>query len=260
MNERVQHDLSMRLSIPVNFERLVSRPRLSSYLDLTDQNLEQAFELYAWNLRLSGATYQALAITEVALRNALDFQLRQWNRLQQHAEIQHHDTWLLDPAPLIARIVGKTLATARARAIVVASYRAPGTHPTHDDILANIPFGTWRYLLPTTSDPGKQRLWNEALQEAFPHLRGHPARLIRAVDGLHRLRNRIAHLEPIMQPDLLRPQQRNIRFVLACIDPELRDWTESISSLDDLIAAPTFQELFPSTSQPSPSATSGDGT
>lgn len=92
--------------------------------------------------------------------------------------------------------------------------------------------GTWRFILPGRHDAGKQRLWDEALLKAFPHLRRTPRELERAVEGVYHLRNRIAHLEPIINSNV--PAQLvNMRTVIGSIDPKLLSWftsTERISA------------------------------
>jgi hypothetical protein len=34
--------------------------------------------------------------------------------------------------------------------------------PGHPDVLAQLSFGTWRFLLPS-NDPGRELLWNQAI-------------------------------------------------------------------------------------------------
>jgi len=48
-------------------------------------------------------------------------------------------------------------------------------------------------LLPDR-DAGKQRLWNDALHAAFPGIQGDPRQLVQRIDGIYRLRNRVAHV------------------------------------------------------------------
>lgn len=89
-----------------------------------------------------------------------------------------------------------------------------------------MPFGTWRFLLPGR-DAGLQHLWRACLSPAFPHLQpafatyspwrdsaGTPIVLAEdlayAVTGLHLLRNRIAHLEPIHEVASLQQQFKHM--------------------------------------------------
>ncbi|MEU4646042.1 hypothetical protein [Nocardia fluminea] len=75
--------------------------RLATYSARCGNDPFLALELYKWNLHLSAAFQQVLAISEVALRNAIDQQLRTWNAYQPHhtrTGATHGADWLIDPA------------------------------------------------------------------------------------------------------------------------------------------------------------------
>ena len=204
----------------------ITEPRLGPYLADADGNEAKALTAYHRNLRVSGAVYEDLAIVEVALRNAMDAQLRLWNATQTDATgASLGPDWLLAPARLLQRLLRNDLA--KAAAITSGARRA---QPTHDDLLTHLTLGTWRYLLPD-ADPGKQYLWRAALSGAFPYLVGQPRRLTEAVTGIWLLRNRVAHLEPLTKTSALRRQVRNMRFVLRSIDPALELWLDAASRL-----------------------------
>jgi len=211
----------------------ITAPRLSTYLDKSAGDLASALKLYRHNLRLSGAIYEVLAITEVSLRNAMDSQLRLWNSTQTNRSTgQHHSAdWTLDPSPLMRRLAGADIRKAAYRAGIGRMSASP---PSHDDIVAQLSFGTWRFLLPD-GDQGKQYLWTASLRGAFPYLKNSDAGLISRVDGIHRLRNRVAHLEPVLGTALIRRQLRSIRFVLRSIQPDLTVWLDDTSRIGDVI-------------------------
>ncbi|THJ68345.1 hypothetical protein E8P82_00015 [Arthrobacter echini] len=215
-------------------QRQITPQRLAPYLAETG-TLSGAIQLYRWNTELSGAVYEALHVFEVFLRNAIDEQLCRWNAIQPDPDQGrlHSPDWLLDPAVLLSRIAGRDIPEARRRASRSTSRRPHGHRdPRHEDILAAMPLGTWRFLLPGRSDAGKQRIWDEALHEAFPHLTRTPVQLERAVDGVYRLRNRVAHLEPVINSNVP-AQLTNMRTVIGALDPRLLSWfssTERIST------------------------------
>lgn len=198
-------------------ERL-SPPRFAPYLAATHGNVKDGLRLYYWNVDLSGAVYESLHLFEVILRNAMDKQLCSWNAAQvddESGRSYEHD-WLLDPSPLLNRLAGRDIAKAKRHAhSATRAQREPG----HPDMLAQLSFGTWRYLLPD-NDPGRQLLWNQALCHAFPHLRGTSEGLVHSVNGVHKLRNRVAHLEPLLNSSLIRDRLAAMRTVLAAIDPD----------------------------------------
>jgi hypothetical protein len=91
--------------------------------------------------------------------------------------------------------------------------------------VAQTSLGTWRYLLPDR-DRGRQHLWVHAVSGAFPHLpacRSGPD-VTSAVDRVYRLRNRVAHLEPLLDVRRVRGQVESAYEVAGWIDPELRSW------------------------------------
>jgi len=172
-------------------ESLLSEKRLERYLTAMNGNQHGAVQLYRWGMAMSGAVHEALFTTEVVLRNAMDAQLRAWNATQKDATGRRHSSnWLVDPSKLLVRLVRRdslTEAHRRARQAVAAYHRPV----SHDDVLTQVSFGTWRFLLPDR-DPGRQLLWREALQAAFPHLAMPPAQFVACVDGIYKLRNRCA--------------------------------------------------------------------
>ena len=219
--------------IELILQHRISPERLAPYIRETP-TLHEAIRLYRWNIELSGAVYEALHVFEVVLRNALDKQLCSWNASQIDSDTgrSHSSDWLIDPSALLLRVAGRDIPDARRRALKSTTRRPQGQRdPMHADILAAMSLGTWRFILPGRHDAGKQRLWDEALHKAFPHLRRTPRELERAVEGVYHLRNRVAHLEPIINSNV-RAQLVNMRTVIGAIDPQLLSWftsTERIS-------------------------------
>ncbi|HZX04383.1 hypothetical protein [Kribbella sp.] len=201
----------------------ISGPRLSPYLTAMEGNVRRALSLYQWNVELSGSVYECLHRFEVILRNALDEQLRSWNALQRDRETgrTHSADWLLDPARLLGRLAGDDIRKAGRRA--QTALRGAGRPPGHPDVLAQLSFGTWRFLLPD-NDPGRQHLWNKALAAAFPRLSGAPSDLVDHVDHIYKLRNRVAHLEPLLNSGMVADRLDRMRTVLLAIDPALEAW------------------------------------
>ncbi|MGW6199307.1 hypothetical protein ACWF0M_24375 [Kribbella sp. NPDC055110] len=201
----------------------ISGPRLAPYLAATEGNVRRALALYQWSVELSGAVYECLHRFEVILRNALDEQLCRWNAVQRDRQTgrSHASDWLMDPARLLQRLAGDDIrkATRRAQTALRGAGRAPG----HPDVLAQLSFGTWRFLLPD-NDPGRQHLWSKALAAAFPSFTGTPSDLVDHVDNIYKLRNRVAHLEPLLNSSMVADRLTRMRTVLLAIDPALETW------------------------------------
>lgn len=210
------------------FDRIagsLSAPRLGPYLQAAQGSTRLGLQLYRWNIELSAAAYEVLHLTEITLRNALDEQLRPWNASQKHADktSAYGSEWLLDPSPLITRLSGTDISRARER---LSRTRPARTAVSHDDVLAALGLGTWRYLLPDR-DQGRRRLWSEALRFAFPHLGTTPRMLTTQVNTAYRLRNRIAHLEPIGKPAYVLASFNSMRAIIQAIDPVVDEWMTS---------------------------------
>ncbi|MEU1526452.1 hypothetical protein ABZ413_30075 [Nocardia rhamnosiphila] len=220
--------------------------RLATYTAHCGNDPFRALELYKWNLQLSASFQQVLAITEVALRNAIDEQLRTWNASQHHRTIAgatHSRDWLLDPARPLNSMTRDSRRTAEKHANEAKDNRDPG-HPrksatvTHDDLLAQITFGVWTKLLPTqdTKDQNyraRQILWRQALRHAFPHRPANdPDGIILAdrAGRLHGLRNRVSHMEPLLNVHITARHNDALRL-LGAISPEVRDWCAGMNTV-----------------------------
>lgn len=228
----------------------LSPARMTPYLACTSGD-RGAIELYRWNMALSGELHQSLALVEVVLRNAIDAQLCKWNCQQSPARgVLYDQEWVKQPAAPLWAILNpairgsrqrhSTYLTAHRRAEQDKDLRDP-THPrhglpvTHDDVVAHITFGAWNALLPKRYPNGKlgpagqKVLWNNAIEDAFPH---HPdAPVIKFwVDRLHHLRNRVAHLEPLISLDVP-GYHRTAARLLRAVDSDIGDWYAGTSNL-----------------------------
>ncbi len=199
--------------------------------------------LYRWNIEMTGALHESLGVVEVALRNTIDRQLQAWNPTRSRSTGQTYGpNWVENPAPPLLQLLRPvenprkwTYTSARDRAQKDADAR-DCTHPrarhapNHDDVVAHMTFGTWIHLLPRKKDnsvdgfgPGAQRgLWKHALKDAFPH-QPDPLVIHQWASRLHLLRNRVAHLEPLIDTDVMSYHKSAARLLRA-IDPVVGDW------------------------------------
>ncbi|MFH5209525.1 hypothetical protein ACHIPZ_15175 [Antrihabitans sp. NCIMB 15449] len=193
---------------------LLTRQRLSSYLNATNSDLDRAICLYEWNTEAAAGVLSLAAMTEVVVRNAMDVSLRRWSR-------RHHrmETWF-DHAPLDARGLAD-IADARSRAIK----RQPAE--IHGKVIAELSFGFWRYL---AGSRYLTSLWIPALRYSFPE--GHPDIGRRRKDVERRLqrlafvRNRAAHHEPIHQRKLIDDVADAVALA-AWVSPDAAAWIQA---------------------------------
>lgn len=201
-----------------NLAKTISAPRFQTYVTAAGGDTAKAEELYVANMRLSGAALEALHIFEVVLRNAVDQQLRTWNASNGGTE-----AWATAPVPLLRGVLDASGKLAQAKEAARSALKRK-RQPLHDDVLAQMSLGTWRYLMPSASDVAKQKLWDEALELAFPRLfevQRHT--LVEWISIVYDLRNRVAHFEPIYGRDL-HGKRRAMKSVVNAISKDARDW------------------------------------
>lgn len=159
---------------PWTLQGLLSPARMAPYLNAAGGSWEGALSLYDWNTSISAALFESLHYLEVGLRNALD------GAASEHLG----GDWLSSKALLGPR---------SRQAVVLAQGHAGGPDASHGKVIAELPFGFWWSLL---ADEYNRRLWQPALRHAFDG----PVRrrtLHAELDEMRRLRNRIAHHEPV---------------------------------------------------------------
>lgn len=194
----------------------LSRERLAKYLARTGGDARRALDLYAWNQEIGAALTVTVCQVEVCLRNQVARALADaygpaWHRVARfrhaHAAVQQE----LDKA----------------------ESRLKKASPSLPDIIAAADFNLWRELC----KPAYAGVfWAKRIPAAFPHLglagkeRDVLAELHRRVDLLLKLRNRIAHHEPIIGSSWERvgaklvDRHRDATELLAWMDADLAGW------------------------------------
>lgn len=210
--------------------RWLSRHRYEKYLSFASGNHDLAMQVYVWNAELSSAVLRDLAYVEVALRNAYDQQL----------SVAYPD-WATDPNPgWLLLESGTPRAREKQRRvnrqslpILQKAQRDVGTGATHGQVMARISFGFWQFL----SHPARETtLWTPYLHKAFPTT---PRRseVHKLAESTVRLRNRLAHLEPVASTrfDLVSHLEESNRL-FALLAPDAHDWIWNQSDVMQIIA------------------------
>lgn len=173
-------------------ERWLSAERLAPYLADCGGDIGRALDLYEWNARLGQVLMRDISHFEVALRNAYD-------RVMSEA---WEGCWLLDDAsparkPVMRRSKRGALDANRInrRTIDAVVDRLPSGAST-GSIVANLTLGFWVHL----SDRSREAvIWRTALYRAWP--RGTDRRKLQPrLEGILRVRNRVAHAERLFDP------------------------------------------------------------
>ncbi|WP_322747278.1 MULTISPECIES: hypothetical protein [unclassified Frankia] len=172
-------------------------------------------------MEISAAFHESLGLLEVVLRNALHDQLTVW-----HGQTGRRDHWYDDPVGILEAHRRHDIAATRVRLQREGKAVAPGR------IIAELSFGFWRYLLTRRYEA---TLWTPALRHAFPGLRPtRRASVYAPTNDLVRLRNRIAHHEPIHNRPLATLQD-DIFLVAGYIDPAVEAWIRGLSRVGNLL-------------------------
>lgn len=180
-------------------KRWLSAERLTPYLAACKDDIRRALELYEWNVALSQVLMRDISHFEVALRNAYDRVLSEIWAGSKH--------WLIDddsPArkPVMRKARQGELDANRInrRSIDAVVERLPHDTPS-GSIVANLTLGFWVHL----SDRSRETtIWRTGLYRAWP--KGtRRADLQRSLDGILRMRNRVAHSERLFNPARSQP-------------------------------------------------------
>ena len=211
----------MTISLAVRLA--LSPPRLSTYLHaLRDRppSLDRALELYVWNAQLSAALMTPISVCEVVIRNAVDDGLTALHGVNWP---WHHGFFL--SLPLEGR---KSLDAARNK---------PASTST-GKVIAELNFGFWEYMFTAPFDAA---LWTPHLARVLPNLPTMPVNMGRRhvrdeLFKLRRLRNRIAHHEPLLTLNV-QQTMNEIEALIALRCQDTAAWMAQTNNLAPLVAA-----------------------
>jgi hypothetical protein len=209
-----------------SFKDALSSPRIGTYEAATTgtPQLQSALALYAWNAQVSASMLAPLHFCEVIIRNAV----------ADAIAAAHGPQWpwnggflLSLPDPSIGYNPRKDLMSSRAG------------KTTTGKVIPELKFVFWQTMFTRRFDAC---LWMPHLRTILPHadtsktvaqLR---ARVYAELEQLRKLRNRIAHHEPIFKRNLADDLQR-VHDLIACRCPITAAWMTQNQQVQALIAA-----------------------
>lgn len=208
---------------------VISRPRLSRYLTAESENTRRALALYRWNAQISAAFMFPLQMCEVSTRNGII----------GGVERVYGPNWHTSPAferslpnpfgpPSGPRPFSPQAELKRARRGMSAAGK----------VVAELKFAFWIAMLTSRHDG---RLWTPWIKTEFPEFGTSPPsdcrnRLHVEMEEIRKLRNRIAHHEPIFGRDLVADYER-LRQVIAWRSQSAADWTHREQGVTELLAS-----------------------
>jgi hypothetical protein len=201
-----------------NLESSHSPERLAPYYALAGGNKEQGLKLYAWNSALSQALYTPLQALEVTLRNGISAKLQATYGAQWYE---------LNPGPALHYPLPDMLLKSR------TELGKRGIVADHGRVVAELNWGFWTGILAKRYEP----LWRSDLRSVF-HSAGPLTRdkVFLPLDDLRRLRNRIAHHEPILNRNIAADHAAIVNLI-RLVSPTTADWVDDQSQVAAILAA-----------------------
>jgi hypothetical protein len=210
---------------PTNLAELelrLSSDRLQPYRKSVGGDCERAIRLYEQNTLLAESLYGILQGLEIALRNSIHSQLSEgfarpdwWSGVQLKPE----QAMMLRSAEESLQRAGKPFEASR--------------------IVAELSFGFWTGL----TGPRYSDLWRDHLVKIFPSRPVQRNEVQIRLSSIRKLRNRIAHHEPILFGGQLQRYVNQIFDALSWISPVTARWVRSNSSFEERFAR--YRTIFP---------------
>jgi len=167
-------------------ELSISQDRLAPYFQKTRGNRKKAIQFYVWNMMISSTFYPPLQCLEVTLRNSIHRELSK----------KYNATWYENINNLLKYNDQEKIQSAKDALLKQGKPLEPSR------IVAELSFGFWVSLLGKGERGNYETLWRNALYKAFPNAKPRRKEVHNDLDKIRKLRNRIAHHEPIHKRDL----------------------------------------------------------
>lgn len=213
------------LSTPLNESAIcsaLSTPRMSTYLFASSGNPQTAVELYGWNGMVSAALMVPAHFAEVVTRNLVD----------EVVTAAYGAMWPWDnsftqslPSPKTAFNPRRHLTQTR------EGFTSTGK------VIAELKFVFWQSIFTSRHDT---RLWSTRLANSLPGATEGSTdsdlrkRIYDDLETIRRVRNRVAHHEPIFNRDL----QKDLNRMLELIElrsPETAAWVRQLEDVSSLL-------------------------
>jgi len=201
--------------------RMLSTDRLSPYQTAVGGDLQQAIHLYEHNTLLSESLYGLLQGLEITLRNSIHSQLS-----TGYGQTHWYEAINLEPEQMAMLRKAKE------------SLQREGKPLDAGRVVAELNFGVWTGVIGLKYTD----LWRNHLVKAFSRRPVQRAEVQTRLNSIRKLRNRVAHHEPILS----RPLQRDMNQIfdtLSWMSPVTARWVRGNSSFEERIAA--YRSMFP---------------
>lgn len=196
-------------------EANLSSARFGAYLIRAGHHRDYAIQLYLYNARLAKSLLFPLHIMEVSLRNGIDPIL---------TSLYGHD-W---PNEFAFR---STLTAKSNNSLQKAIDRFKKKTPSKDDIISELSLDFWSNLFRPEYD---RAIWQTNMRVLFPHVVITRAAFQPQIHEINKLRNRIAHHEPILDANISSIHQKIIE-VTSNRSTDTGNWVKSHSTVASML-------------------------
>lgn len=215
----------------IHIKNSLSHNRIGTYENLKGLNghgqnlpigLSKALELYAWNAQTSSAFLVPLHICEVVIRNAI----------AEALEAVYGNNWPWSTG------FERSLPNSGRFSMEQELHSARRTAQSPGQAIPEFKFAFWRDMFTAKFD---RRIWNAHLRAVFPNMPQNLSvqdarkQLYDHMEAIRKLRNRIAHHEPIFARNL-RKDLDIIRETISWRCQSTAVWVELHESVTDLLA------------------------
>jgi hypothetical protein len=206
-------------------EAALSTARIARYLEWAAHDHIRAVALYTLNTRISESLYTPLQMLEVTLRN----------RIHAAMADMHGEDWFLVRELLLGDHQPGQLADA------IRDIHADRKEATASRIVAGLTLGFWTAMF------GKayENLWQQGLHRVAARADGKGLRrkdFAEPLGRIRKLRNRIAHHEPIIHSDLHKTHAQILQLI-AWLSPPAAAWCVAYSRFRSVCPEPLHLEI-----------------
>jgi len=202
-------------------ERTLSTDRLRPYQITVGGDTELAIRLYEQNTLLAESLYGVLQGLEVSLRNTIHAELT-----AGHGQAEWWDAVKLEPEQRAMLRKAKDILSKEGKPLDAGR------------VVAELSFGFWTGL----TGPKYDVLWRDHLVKIFPRRPVQRTEVQTRLNSIRKLRNRIAHHEPILFSGRLQKYVNQIFDTISWMSPMTARWVRSNSSFDERFAS--YRALF----------------
>jgi hypothetical protein len=203
-------------------DRIISKERLEPYLTHHQADLDRAMLHYKSNILISESFYPLLAVLEIGLRNAIDYQLtKSFNDRNWYDNMEFNR--------IASRFQIDRISEAKSRILSEKKEITPG------HIISELSFGFWTSLFDVRFE---MTLW-KSLRLTFVNcpkqIRQRNA-ISSKVNSIRKLRNRIFHHEAIAwNLSVLDRYKLELMEGIEWLDKDLMDWVDELNHIDETI-------------------------